>query len=498
MGKLSKTVQAMMFLAVLTVQPVAAGNDVIITRDGTLVKAIVYKVAGDITYSDLNAKDGLMVIPTTKVYMVLRDKGSSLYFDEDGKQKECPTVKLVKNTDQLFLNDGKVITVYDLSISNGEVTYKLDKKYTTPTRRMPVSELFMVKSIDGSTMLLNQKATAWAKKPSTPKTTQPAPVQHAAVKEEPAQGGPVTLPAKDKIPVISVAAATAAVTPTVQPKPAVQPAAPVQPDITRVTQEAPVQSVLPAEPAPSPAPMIAEVAATAAPLGMSVYELEKKVRAKEPYALHRNNAMVEYRFQQGGYMIAYEGKTTFLQQTVSSFAIENGLLRVNQTQEYYNKKHAHDKATMEALKGSLFYVEIDQDGNSLLSHNLMHDFIRVSGREGYGVILPCELTPGMSLQCGTVKDSGTDLRGRSVTRTLTYRGWHVESEEYLQTEAGVLPCMKITGQVSVNTSTGTSMVENVTCWVSRGIGFVRYDSAVEGSGNSKPVILALVGMKNVK
>ena len=229
---------------------------------------------------------------------------------------------------------------------------------------------------------------------------------------------------------------------------------------------------------------------------MSLYELEKKVREKEPYVLFRNDAMVEYRFQQGGYMTAYAGKTTFLQQRVNGFTVEDGLLKVNQTQAYYTKKRTSDKAMDEALEGSLFYVEIDQDGNSMLSHNVMHDFIRVAKREGYGVVLPSELTPGMTLKCGTIKDSGTDLHGRSVSRTLTYRGWAVEKEEHLQTEAGILPCVKLTGQVAVSTSAGTSMVENVTCWVSRGVGFVRYDSAVEGS--SKPVVLALVGMKNVK
>ena len=491
----------------LVVQTTMAGSDVIITRDGTLVMAKVYKVAGDITYTDLSMKDGVKAIPTTKVYMVLRDNASTLYFDKDGKQTERATVKLAKNTDMLFFNDGKVLTVYGLGISNGEVTYKLDKNLTTPTKSTPVSDLFMVKTIDGSTMLLNQEATAWATRqptvsqpavskpavsqPVAPEPAQPEVVQRVVVKEEPVDGKPVTLPAKEQIPVVSVAAVIAAAEAAdAQPAPLAQSEPPVQPELTSAMPEPPAQTVEPAV-----APAVPEVAAQSA--GMSVYELEKIVRDKNPYVLHHNDAMVEYRFQQGGYMIPYAGKTTFLQQRVSGFTAENGLLKVNLKQEYYNKKHAQDKAMASALQGSLFYVELDQEGNALLSHNVMHDFINVSKREGYGVILPSELTPGMSLKCGTVKDSGTDLNGKAVNRTLAYRDWYVESEEALKTEAGILPCVKITGRVSVSTSTGASTTERVTCWVSRNIGFVRYDSAVEG-GSSKPVVLALVGMKNIR
>lgn len=46
MGKLRKTIRAMMLLTVLGAQSVVAGNDVIITRDGTLVKAKVYTFRG--------------------------------------------------------------------------------------------------------------------------------------------------------------------------------------------------------------------------------------------------------------------------------------------------------------------------------------------------------------------------------------------------------------------------------------------------------------------
>ena len=78
--------------------PVAADDDVMITRDGSMMTMKVEKISSSqVTFTDLkHKKRGRLNAPADFVYMIMKEKGSNIFFDEEGNQTTSPAVKFDK------------------------------------------------------------------------------------------------------------------------------------------------------------------------------------------------------------------------------------------------------------------------------------------------------------------------------------------------------------------------------------------------------------------
>lgn len=136
---------------------VMADDDIMITRDGSMMEVKIEKIStSQVTYIDLkNKKRGSQNKPTDFVYMIVKEKGNNIFFDEDGNQMTSPVVKYEKKDNVLFLNRGEMLVIYNVSVSKNEVSYQLKDKKKEPYVKIPKSEVFMIRNSDGTTTLFN-------------------------------------------------------------------------------------------------------------------------------------------------------------------------------------------------------------------------------------------------------------------------------------------------------------------------------------------------------
>lgn len=164
----------LMALTMINLPVMASDDDVLVTRDGSFTPIKIVKISTDeVTYLDLSKKKRQRTTPTTSVYMIMKEKGNNIFFDEDGNQMTSPAVKIDKKDDVMFTNDGKVYPIYDVSIGKSEVTFKLQDKKKAPIETMDKSEIFLIRNSDGtSTVFSKQKVSGPA--PQTNQTKTPS------------------------------------------------------------------------------------------------------------------------------------------------------------------------------------------------------------------------------------------------------------------------------------------------------------------------------------
>ena len=104
--------------------PVMADDDIMITRDGSMMTVKIEKISSSqVTFVDLKHKRrGRLNAPADFVYMILKEKGKNIFFDEDGNQTTSPVVKFDKKDNVMFLNRGEMLVVYNVSIGKKELT----------------------------------------------------------------------------------------------------------------------------------------------------------------------------------------------------------------------------------------------------------------------------------------------------------------------------------------------------------------------------------------
>ena len=147
------------FLAsVLFSAPVMADDDTMITRDGNMTPVKVERISSSqVVFVDLkHKKSGSQSLPTDFVYMIIREKGNNIFFDEEGNQMTSPAVKFEKKDNVLLLNKGELLVVYNLSVSKDELKYQLKDKKKEPWVTVKKSEVFMLLNSDGTTTLFNE------------------------------------------------------------------------------------------------------------------------------------------------------------------------------------------------------------------------------------------------------------------------------------------------------------------------------------------------------
>lgn len=144
-------------LFILALPTFAGEDDIMITRDGSMTPVRIVKMsASEVTYVNLDQKKrGNLHAPTDFVYMIMKEKGNNIFFDEEGNQTTSPAIEIDKKDNVMFLNSGKMFVVYEISVGKNEVSYKLKDKKKEPFKTIPKSDLFMIRNSDGTTTLYN-------------------------------------------------------------------------------------------------------------------------------------------------------------------------------------------------------------------------------------------------------------------------------------------------------------------------------------------------------
>ena len=432
--------------------PVAADDDVMITRDGSMMTVKVEKISSSqVTFTDLkHKKRGRLNAPADFVYMIMKEKGSNIFFDEEGNQTTSPVVKFDKKDNVMFLNRGEMFVIYNVSVGKDEVVYQLKDKKKAPRYKISKDEVFMIRNSDGTATLYND---SYQRKQKAQKATAPT--------------------------------NTALATPNVPTQQAATPAAP------SATAAAPAATPQAATGQQLLASRTAETGFAPAP-DMNAAEIEMKVNAINPYTLYRKGSVAEYCFQYKGKQTQYMGGPTYFQQIVSDEKIENGLLIAYIKGELFNKKHEPSKGIAASFKECVFPVEIDTAGTYHLTHNVAQDFFIISKRRGFGVLIPGVMQQGMQLKTSTLYDNAKNLMGGIVKVETAYADWQVVGEEKITTPAGTFDCMKLTGHLAQKQgSNGKFNGEKITCWMARGIGIVQYETIADSDKKNEPFIVYL-------
>ena len=432
--------------------PVAADDDVMITRDGSMMTVKVEKISSSqVTFIDLkHKKRGRLNAPADFVYMIMKEKGSNIFFDEEGNQTTSPVVKFDKKDNVMFLNRGEMFVIYNVSVGRDEVVYQLKDKKKAPQYKISKDEVFMIRNSDGTATLYNDSYQRKQKE------------QQAAAPTNTALAIP-TIPAQQ--------AATPAT-------PATTAAAPVVTPQATTGQQLLASGTTETGFAPAP--------------DMNAAEIEMKVNAINPYTLYRKGSVAEYCFQYKGKQTQYMGGPTYFQQIVSDEKIENGLLIAYIKGAVFNKKHEPSKGIAASFKECVFPVEIDTAGTYHLTHNVAQDFFIISKRRGFGVLIPGVMQQGMQLKTSTLYDNAKNLIGGIVKVETAYFDWQVVGEEKITTPAGTFDCIKLTGHLAQKQgSNGKFNGEKITCWMARGIGIVQYETIADSDKKNEPFIVYL-------
>ena len=441
---------------------VFADNDVMITRDGIFIEVKIEKISTThVTFIDLKRKKrGRQQVEVTYVYMILKDKGNNIFFDEDGTQITMKPVKIDKKASILYMNNGEIIPAYNVLLNKETISYQLKDNKKSPTVSANKTQVFLLKNEDGTSVLFNDSYTRKLQEAHNAKVVNTSGNQAIV-----AQSGPTTI----------INAPMGNLNTNKNPNSIVNQNTPQ--DVGQNTPQLLASNPVSMDFFPAP--------------DMDPAELEMKINAINPYVLYRKGSIAEYCFQYKGKPTQYRGGPTYVEQEVADEKIENGLLVAYHKQNLYNKKHEPSKGIVASFKEYLFPTEVDTAGTYHLTHNIAQDFLLIEKRQGFGVMIPAQLYPGMKLKCGILKDSAKNMFGGIVKVTTTYSDWEVVGDEQIQTPAGLFDSVKLTGFITQKN--GSQLYkEKIVCWMSRGVGVVRYDaSAVTSKGESEPFILYL-------
>jgi hypothetical protein len=445
-------------IGLLTTINVLADNDVMITRDGAMIEVKIERIsASQVTFVDLKHKrKGSQNAPSDFVYMIMKEKGNNIFFDEEGNQSTSPVVKFEKKDNVMFLNRGEMLVVYNVSVGKDEISYQQKDKKKAPWIKVPKSEVFMIINSDGTRTLYNDSYQERQKKQKQ---------EQQRLQEEERQRQQQLLQQQRQLQ---------------QQQSSSVPATSQQ---QTNTSDSSNQQLL--------ASGTANTDFTPVP-SMASSDIEMAVNVKNPYTLYRKGSVAEYCFQYKGKQSQYMGGPTYVQQIVADEKIENGLLVSYIKQAFFNKKHEPSKGVSGSYKDYLFPTEIDTSGTYHLTHNIMQDFIFVTKRSGYGILVPGDMKPGMKLKCSTLHDNTKNGFGATIKLETVYSDWQVVGEQQITTPAGTFDCVKLTGRIAQkNNSILPNSGEQITCWMARGIGIVQYETISDSDKKREPYILYL-------
>ncbi len=421
-------------LSISSTTAIAGNDDVMITRDGSFINVKVLRISSsDVNFINLDKKrQGELKAPTDFVYMIMKEKGANVLFDEEGNQMTSAHVKLDKKDNVLFLNNGKFFPVFNVEIGKNDISYKLKDSKKAPVEKVAKDEVFLLKNSDGTTTLFNNKYVEKMRK----------------AKAE--------------------AQAKAAAAPTLRG--AQMPATPAVPATSNVATGG-----LKFSPAPA----------------LSDDEIIRRVYAKQPYTLYGKGTVAEYIIMKGDKQSVFMGLPTYVQQVVAEEKVSNGLLGVYVKQVLLNKKHEPSKGISAAFKSYYYPTEIDTAGTFHLTHDISRDFVLLTSRQGYAMLLPSMPNVGDKLKCGTIADNSKNLFGGTVKLKAEYTDFYVDGTETVTTPAGTFDCIRLKGKVFEDNS-AYKVNYQYTWWLARGVGFVKYEMLnVDGKDPKVPTTILL-------
>ena len=421
-------------LSISSTTAIAGNDDVMITRDGSFINVKVLRISSsDVNFINLDKKrQGELKAPTDFVYMIMKEKGANVLFDEEGNQMTSAHVKLDKKDNVLFLNNGKFFPVFNVEIGKNDISYKLKDSKKAPVEKVAKDEVFLLKNSDGTTTLFNNKYVEKMRK----------------AKAE--------------------AQAKAAAAPTLRG--AQMPATPAVPATSNVATGG-----LKFSPAPA----------------LSDDEIIRRVYAKQPYTLYGKGTVAEYIIMKGDKQSVFMGLPTYVQQVVAEEKVSNGLLGVYVKQVLLNKKHEPSKGLSAAFKSYYYPTEIDTAGTFHLTHDISRDFVLLTSRQGYAMLLPSMPNVGDKLKCGTIADNSKNLFGGTVKLKAEYTDFYVDGTETVTTPAGTFDCIRLKGKVFEDNS-AYKVNYQYTWWLARGVGFVKYEMLnVDGKDPKVPTTILL-------
>lgn len=426
-------------LSISSTTAIAGNDDVMITRDGSFINVKVLRISSsDVNFINLDKKrQGELKAPTDFVYMIMKEKGSNVLFDEEGNQMTSAHVKLDKKDNVLFLNNGKFFPVFNVEIGKNDISYKLKDSKKAPVEKVAKDEVFLLKNSDGTTTLFNNKYVEKMRK--------------AKAEAQAKAAAAPTLPGAQM--------------PTAQPAPA----------LTSQAAPAPSAQAAPAPPAVPSTPNVAMGGLKFSPaLALSDDEIIRRVYAKQPYTLYGKGTVAEYIIMKGDKQSVFMGLPTYVQQVVAEEKVSNGLLGVYVKQVLLNKKHEPSKGISAAFKSYYYPTEIDTAGTFHLTHDISRDFVLLTSRQGYAMLLPSMPNVGDKLKCGTIADNSKNLFGGTVKLKAEYTDFYVDGTETVTTPAGTFDCIRLKGKVFEDNS-AYKVNYQYTWWLARGVGFVKYE-----------------------
>lgn len=426
-------------LSISSTTAIAGNDDVMITRDGSFINVKVLRISNsDVSFIDLDKKrQGELKAPADFVYMIMKEKGSNVLFDEEGNQMTSAHVKLDKKDNVLFLNNGKFFPVFNVEIGKNDISYKLKDSKKAPVEKVAKDEVFLLKNSDGTTTLFNNKYVEKMRK--------------AKAEAQAKAAAAPTLPGAQM--------------PTAQPAPA----------LTSQAAPAPSAQAAPATPTVPATPNVATGGLKFSPApALSDDEIIRRVYAKQPYTLYGKGTVAEYIIMKGDKQSVFMGLPTYVQQVVAEEKVSNGLLGVYVKQVLLNKKHEPSKGISAAFKSYYYPTEIDTAGTFHLTHDISRDFVLLTSRQGYAMLLPSMPNVGDKLKCGTIADNSKNLFGGTVKLKAEYTDFYVDGTETVTTPAGTFDCIRLKGKVFEDNS-AYKVNYQYTWWLARGVGFVKYE-----------------------
>lgn len=421
-------------LSISSTTAIAGNDDVMITRDGSFINVKVLRISNsDVSFINLDKKrQGELKAPADFVYMIMKEKGSNVLFDEEGNQMTSAHVKLDKKDNVLFLNNGKFFPVFNVEIGKNDISYKLKDSKKAPVEKVAKDDVFLLKNSDGTTTLFNNKYVEKMRK--------------AKAEAQAKAAAAPTLPGAQM--------------PTAQP-------APATPNVATGGLKF------------SPAPALSDD------------EIIRRVYAKQPYTLYGKGTVAEYIIMKGDKQSVFMGLPTYVQQVVAEEKVSNGLLGVYVKQVLLNKKHEPSKGISAAFKSYYYPTEIDTAGTFHLTHDISRDFVLLTSRQGYAMLLPSMPNVGDKLKCGTIADNSKNLFGGTVKLKAEYTDFYVDGTETVTTPAGTFDCIRLKGKVFEDNS-AYKVNYQYTWWLARGVGFVKYEMLnVDGKDPKVPTTILL-------
>lgn len=435
-------------LSISSTTAIAGNDDVMITRDGSFINVKVLRISNsDVSFINLDKKrQGELKAPTDFVYMIMKEKGANVLFDEEGNQMTSAHVKLDKKDNVLFLNNGKFFPVFNVEIGKNDISYKLKDSKKAPVEKVAKDEVFLLKNSDGTTTLFNNKYVEKMRKAKAEAQAKAA--------------------AAPTLPGAQMPTAQAAPAPSAQAAPATL-TVPATPNVATGGLKF------------SPAPALSDD------------EIIRRVYAKQPYTLYGKGTVAEYIIMKGDKQSVFMGLPTYVQQVVAEEKVSNGLLGVYVKQVLLNKKHEPSKGISAAFKSYYYPTEIDTAGTFHLTHDISRDFVLLTSRQGYAMLLPSMPNVGDKLKCGTIADNSKNLFGGTVKLKAEYTDFYVDGTETVTTPAGTFDCIRLKGKVFEDNS-AYKVNYQYTWWLARGVGFVKYEMLnVEGKEPNVPTTILL-------